>query len=207
MKGDGGLANKSRIPYLSRFRRAMRRSARGRWAALIALLFGPVAFAVEGPTLRERIGAIAKATLSPQAPETPGLLRGGLLDPAPEVRAAAARVARTMGARSLAPELRAALGQERVAETATEIEDAVKDLETAVEPESEQAPAVLPMRTPSGYPAEFFASVLQATGCKGKAGAFEVADIVFRASGRPKALQMVRTQPSSTNCNRALAGC
>lgn len=184
----------------------MRRSALvgGCWAALVALLFAPSAFAVEGPTLQDRIGAIAKTTLSPQGPETPGLLRGGLLDPAPEVRAAVARVARTMGARGLLPELRAALGQERVAETATEIEAAVKDLETEVEPETEQAPAVLPMRTLSGYPAEFFAAVLRATGCKGKADAFEVADIVFRASGRPKALQIVRTEPTSTDCNKAL---
>ena len=57
----------------------MRRSALvgGCWAALIALLFAPFAFAVEGPTLQDRIGAIAKTTLSPQGPETPGLLRGG----------------------------------------------------------------------------------------------------------------------------------
>jgi hypothetical protein len=176
----------------------------GRWAVLIALLIGPSAFAADGPTVRDRIGAIAKAALSPQAPETPGLLRGGLLDPSPAVRAAAARVGRTMGARGLVPELKAALAQEAIAETAAEMEDAVRDLETPNETESEQAPAVRRMRTLSGYPAEFFAAVLQATDCKGKADAFEVADVTFRASGRPKALQMLRTQPSSTNCNRAL---
>ena len=175
-----------------------------RWAVLIALLIGPSAFADDGPTVRDRIGAIAKAALSPQAPETPGLLRGGLLDPSPAVRAAAARVGRTMGARGLVPELKAALAQEAIAETAAEMEDAVRDLETPNETEGEPAPAVRRMRTLSGYPAEFFAAVLQATDCRGKADAFEVADVTFRASGRPKALQMLRTQPSSTNCNRAL---
>ncbi len=59
------------------------RLTRGCWAVLVALLIGPSAFAADGPTVRDRIGAIAKAALSPQAPETPGLLRGGLLDPSP----------------------------------------------------------------------------------------------------------------------------
>jgi TonB family protein len=60
------------------------------------------------------------------------------------------------------------------------------------------------MRTPDDYPSEFLESVLRITKCGGARDAFEVIDIEFRPGGRPKTLAKLRSDPTSTNCNRAL---
>ncbi len=80
-----------------------------------------VASSAEETDVRATIGELAKVALSPRGPEAPGLLRGGLTNPSPQVRAAAARVGHTVGARGLLPDLRAALAKEDQKEPAREM--------------------------------------------------------------------------------------
>ncbi len=185
----------------------MRRHVTDPWrqALLIGLTSASIAFASEESEARPKIGALAKTSLSPQAPKTPGLLRSGLIDSAPQVRAAAARVGHAMGARWLLPDLKSALAREDQQEATKEMRWAIDDLdandELSAKPLGSDARVT---RTPFGYPAGFFAAVLAVTNCKGKTDAVEGADIEFRPGGRPKALQMMRTAPSSDNCRNAL---
>ncbi len=67
-------------------------------------------------------------------------------------------------------------------------------------PTAEQPPAV---KTLGGYPDDFARSVFEASGCQGKEGAFEGAEISWRAGGRPARVSPFSSATSASPCGRA----
>lgn len=76
-----------------------------------------------------KIAALARLSPGPGSPEAMSLLRDGLKDPDPAVRAAAARVTHVIGLSSLLAELRQAIGGETDGDAAHEQAWAIADLD------------------------------------------------------------------------------
>ena len=76
-----------------------------------------------------KIAALARLSPGPGSPEAVSLLRDGLKDPDPAVRAAAARVTHVIGLSSLLAELREAIGAETDGDAAREQAWAIADLD------------------------------------------------------------------------------
>jgi TonB family protein len=89
-----------------------------------------------------KIAALARLSPGPGSPEAMALLRSGLKDAHPSVRAAAARVTHVIGLNSMVPDLREALRAETDADGAHEEAWAIADLDTTTESDAVLASAL-----------------------------------------------------------------